>query len=116
MGGNVKPGGLACSGGCLSKNIVKFPSQSRDRERERGREREREREREGLGFRQAIRWAIHGQLKWTAELTAAAQEGVSSLFHSGCTVSRMVRLCHLILYPMSRYQYQLLDFGRYQKQ
>ncbi len=51
MGGNVKPGGLACSGGCLSKNIVKFPSQSRDRERER----------EGLGFRQAIRWAIHGQ-------------------------------------------------------
>jgi len=45
VGGNVKPGGLACSGGCLSKNIVKFPSQSRDRERERGRERERERER-----------------------------------------------------------------------
>jgi hypothetical protein len=39
VGGNLKPGGLACSGGCLSKNIVKFPSQSREREREGGRER-----------------------------------------------------------------------------
>ncbi len=39
MGGNVKPGGLACSGGCLFKNVVKFPSQSRERERERERER-----------------------------------------------------------------------------
>jgi hypothetical protein len=31
---------------------------------------------------------------WSVELTAAvaaAQEGVSSLFHSGCTVSQMVR-------------------------
>ncbi|CAM6071057.1 unnamed protein product [Sphagnum tenellum] len=54
----------------------------------------------------------------SVELTAAAaaaQEGVSSLFHSGCTVSRMVRPCHLILHPMSQDQYRLLDCGRYQK-
>jgi hypothetical protein len=41
----------------------------------------------------------------SVELTAAvaaAQEGVSFLFHSGCTVSRMVRPCYLILYPMSQ--------------
>jgi len=107
VGGNAKPGGLACSGGSLSKNVFEFPSQSRERERERERER---------GFRQAIRWAIRGQLKWTAELTGAAQEGVSSLFHSGCTVSQMVRPCHLVLYPMSWDQYRLLDCGRYRKQ
>jgi hypothetical protein len=66
VGGNVEPGGLACSGGCLSKNIVKFPSQSRERE-------------------------LGGGV-W------------------------MVRPCHLILHPMSRDQYRLLDCGRYQKQ
>jgi hypothetical protein len=39
VGGNAKPGGLACSGGSLSKNVFEFPSQSRERERERERER-----------------------------------------------------------------------------
>ncbi len=83
------------------------------------RERDRDRDKEGLGFRRAIRWAIHGKWNWIVELTAAvaaAQEGVSSLFHSGCTVSWMVRPCHLNLYPMSQDQYRLLDCGTYQKQ
>jgi hypothetical protein len=69
VGGNVKPGGLACSGGRLSKNIVKFPFN---------------RERERLGFRQAIRWqfTVSGTDSSSSSSSGGSQLFVSLRLHS----------------------------------